>query len=130
MTDLAAAYALVPKVECKGLCADFCGPIACSAAEADAMRDDGVIPPGLRRHPKHGTVCSHLTDGDRCAVYAHRPMICRLFGAVHRLRCPHGCKPAGGYLDDEQAGALIRKVDDGRPPHRSLPPGVGLSTAP
>ena len=36
--------------------------------------------------------CPHLGDGG-CAVYAERPVICRLFGTTSRLACPHGRRP-------------------------------------
>lgn len=129
-----AAYDAVPKIFCKGLCASACGPIGYSAAEADRMREDGALPPTIRQHPKHGKhdgcgdgiMCSQLTDDDRCAIYENRPMVCRLWGAVKRLKCPHGCKPARGFLTDEQAWGLLAAVEDGRPPQRALPNGVGM----
>lgn len=118
---MSVAYALVPEVPCKGLCRKACGPIACTAREAEAMRDNGINPPGVRDHPTEGSMtCSHLTDAGRCAVYENRPMVCRLFGAVRAMRCPFGCKPSTGYLTDVQARALLVAVDDGRPPHVAI----------
>jgi Fe-S-cluster containining protein len=29
-----------------------------------------------------------------CEVYLHRPVVCRLFGAVDGMECPHGKRPA------------------------------------
>lgn len=122
MATIAEVYAQVPDVACKGLCADYCGPIGCSAAEADAMREDGVLLPSIRLHPVQGVyTCSHLTDAGRCAIYAHRPLICRLFGAVRRMRCPHGCKPTGGYLGDDHVAGLMDALDDGRPDYHAAP---------
>ncbi len=130
MTDrIAAAYALVPEIHCKGLCGSHCGPIGCSAAELDRMRENGALPPRLRQHPKHGIMCSHLTDGDRCAIYENRPMVCRLFGVVRRLKCPHGCKPARGFWTDDEATLALGAVDDGRPQYRALG-DFGMRTEP
>lgn len=117
--DIAAVYARIPRIECKGLCAESCGPIGCSAREVDAMLDAGVVPPRLRMHPKLGATCSHLTDEGRCAIYAHRPLVCRLYGVVSGLRCPHGCKREGGYLSLNDVVALSRPLDDGRPDYNA-----------
>lgn len=117
--DIAAVYASLPRIQCKGLCADACGPIGCSAREVDAMLDAGVIPPGLRLHPTLGTTCSHLTDDKRCAIYAHRPLVCRLYGVVNGLRCPHGCKRDGAYLSLVEVAKLSGPLDDGRPDHHA-----------
>lgn len=38
-------YRSLPAIACKGLCAESCGPILCSKAEADRMRQKGLIPP-------------------------------------------------------------------------------------
>jgi uncharacterized protein len=118
---LAAVYAAVPNVACKGLCQRACGPIACSATEADVMRDNGINPPGVQTHPTLGAMtCSHLGAAGRCDIYAHRPLVCRLYGAVKALRCEHGCRPAGGFLSEAKARGLLAAVDDGRPPHLSF----------
>lgn len=29
-----------------------------------------------------------------CEVYIHRPVVCRMFGAVEGMECPHGKKPS------------------------------------
>lgn len=124
---IAEIYAQVPEVPCKGLCQAACGPTACSAVEADAMRDNGVNPPALRNHPTHGPMtCSHLTDAGRCAIYANRPLVCRLYGAVRAMRCPHGCKPSRGFLDEVKARDLLaelRTASNGRPNHVSIEEG-------
>ena len=38
-------------------------------------------------------LCVYATE-EGCACYEERPLMCRLFGAVENLRCPHGCAPA------------------------------------
>lgn len=108
---------LVPDVACKGLCAEACGPVAMTAREAARLTRawpgvetwtaaDGFV------HLAVGPdlVCPVLVDG-RCGAYRARPMICRLWGTVERMRCPHGCEPAR-WVPDADAGALI----EGRAP--------------
>lgn len=105
-------YSSIPEVNCKGLCQDACGIIACSAIEAEIMQDNGIIPPSVRNHPTQGDMtCSHLTDSGKCAIYEHRPLVCRLFGAVKSLKCVHGCKPKNGYMSNEKVKKLIDKLD-------------------
>jgi len=36
-------------------------------------------------------------------VHAIRPTICRLWGAIASMPCPHGCVPDGGLVDDASA---------------------------
>jgi Fe-S-cluster containining protein len=43
-----------------------------------------------------------------CNFYEQRPLICRLWGVVQRLRCPFGCVPER-WLSDKEADRLIRQ---------------------
>lgn len=98
----------IPEVTCKGLCQSVCGPIAYSAIEGDEISSSGYNLPAVRSHPEYGALtCSHLTDQGCCAIHEVRPLVCRLFGAVRALKCPHGCKPEGGYLSDQDARMLL-----------------------
>lgn len=115
---LAALYAQIPDVRCKGLCQRSCGPIGCSGAEAEALVNEGIALPVPIGHSKYGDLtCSHLGQDGRCAIYDKRPMICRLFGATRELRCPHGCLP-DQPLTDDQARDLLRQARELSP----LPP--------
>lgn len=101
---LRALYDRVPPTGCKGLCHEACGPIAFSETEAAHLRSKYGRLPVL----KPGTLeCSELTEDKRCAVYADRPMICRLWGAVRSMRCPHGCVPEGGFVEEYVGRALL-----------------------
>lgn len=120
--SLEAAYAAIPQMNCKGLCGYGCGPVGYSALENERMQENGAIPPAIKWNDKHGgAMCSHLTENERCAIYENRPLICRLFGAVQRLRCQHGCKPVGGFLTQERVMELFQMCEDGRPPLHALP---------
>ena len=81
----------IPRVRCKGLCQDSCGPIAMSMAEQERIRARGYdIPPmadalaALARGEDY--YCPALVQG-RCAVYEDRPTICRLWGATTSMPC-------------------------------------------
>lgn len=112
--QLAALYEQVPEINCKGLCADACGPIDGGPREKVRMRRAGVKLP-----PRHEAVkamiasegnyeCPALSDG-QCSVYDVRPMVCRIWGAVDDMTCPYGCLPAPGQrrLNTAEAVALI-----------------------
>lgn len=55
MLTIQQVYQQVPNVKCKGKCQEACGLIACSAAEAENMANNGIIPPQTRTHPTLGT---------------------------------------------------------------------------
>lgn len=98
---LAALYAQVPAVQCKGLCHWTCTPIEMSNRERRKIRDvHGVdipeTPPGVDVRHVEPVDCPALTPLKRCGVYADRPMICRLWGASEPMPCPHGCEPVPG----------------------------------
>lgn len=112
-----AIWARIPDAGCKGLCSDSCGPIGMSDAERDRIaRRHGVT----IRHAetKPGTLNCPALDGGRCSVYADRPAVCRSWGAVEALPCPHGCQPAAGRLTDAEAADVMRAslALDGRDP--------------
>ncbi len=78
-----ALYASIPSFKCKEGCTDCCGPIPFSQWERKRIK----IEPG-----KSGKPCPYLGEGG-CLIYEQRPFICRLFGTVPEMPCPHGCKP-------------------------------------
>lgn len=98
-------YADVPEVHCKGLCWQNCSVIECSEAE------------GARIAARHGSAptfmpnlqCDKLVNG-RCSIYADRPLICRLYGAVKKMQCPHGCTPKR-FLSNREAYALMDEAE-------------------
>jgi Fe-S-cluster containining protein len=53
--------------------------------------------------------CPVLNDAGRCSAYAVRPLICRLWGMVKMMRCPHGCEPSR-WLTDDEAKSLLTAV--------------------
>ena len=96
---LSELYALLPALECKGLCAESCGSIACSEAELEAL--------GGKLGTDAQGYCSMLSEG-RCTVYERRPMICRLWGIDETMPCPFGCVPEGGHISESEAMLYLR----------------------
>lgn len=110
MPDLDRIYRAIPTVECKGLCAEACGPIQMSPQEHQRIMDRGVdIPDGFDLLANGKSVCPALKD-NRCTVYEDRPLICRLWGAVESMPCPFGCTSTPGLLMDAGARALLDRV--------------------
>ncbi|GAA0918954.1 hypothetical protein GCM10009560_16240 [Nonomuraea longicatena] len=111
---LAALYAQVPDVGCRGLCQESCGPIGMSPREHQRIREAGYRIPTAQRALEQllegGYQCPALEDG-KCSVYEApgRPMLCRLWGAVDSpvMLCEHGCRPAEDLLSAEEGHRLL-----------------------
>lgn len=99
-------YAQLPPLACKGLCHDSCGPIEMSVRERQRIEQRA----GRKVTCGTGASCSMLTSDRRCSVYDIRPMICRIWGMVRKMRCPYGCVPEGGFMDDADAMLLLGKA--------------------
>lgn len=98
-------YARIPDVGCKGLCVDACGPIGMTRAEWEMIQ---AAHPGVRLAIGPDWKCSLLKEG-RCSIYNERPYVCRMYGAVEAMRCPHGCEPVR-MVPDHAADTLMRHL--------------------
>lgn len=78
----------LPFLKCKGLCQESCAAVPCIATEAANLSE----PPGTR-YDDDPLTCRWLDPDGRCSTYETRPTLCRLYGAVLGMRCPHGCRP-------------------------------------
>lgn len=109
---LEEVYAELPKIKCKGLCSDSCTAIDMSIRE----REDIKRASGTDCRVGTDGFCNKLVDG-RCSVYDLRPMICRMWGVVESMPCPHGCIPEGGLMPDDEAFPLLTRTLEagGRP---------------
>lgn len=103
---LDALYARLPALECRGKCQHSC---AASVDMSDVERARILAEASLRMPSRDEApgACIALTMLGACVVYPVRPMICRLWGVTDAMRCPHGCRPAGGYLADRDALNLL-----------------------
>jgi hypothetical protein len=86
---LRAVYSQLPKLECKGLCLEFCGPVPTSPAERARIHKAA----GRKLITEAEAVCPYLSEEGRCTIYAIRPLMCRIWGMAEGMECPHGCKP-------------------------------------
>lgn len=112
------------KIPCKKGCSDCCGIVPFSKEEFNnipmelksgiAFDDmgDQILP-----LPKSGLSCPFLVNNNskkQCGIYEYRPLICRAFGRVKNLRCPHGSniiKP----LKDKHMQHLMEKLNYPKP---------------
>lgn len=91
-------YREIPDIPaCDGRCVDACGPIAMTTGEWDRIQRLKGFTPKLR----DPMVCPMLSPTGRCTVYTVRPYICRLWGTVAEMKCPHGCQPERWITRDE-----------------------------
>jgi Fe-S-cluster containining protein len=110
--DFALIYAAVPKIACKGKCQHSCGPILATERErAHFEKQTGKLFPDSLQIMVDSLAggsldCPHLNPLGQCNVYQHRPLICRLWGAVPGMPCPHGCRPER-LISDREAQRLF-----------------------
>lgn len=110
----------VPSFKCKDGCADCCGPIEMSRLEfyrcikASGRSVDEVNRQREKNLAMRDLRCPLLDrKTNRCSVYAVRPAICRVFGTVKELACPHGYQPeAERMLSDASARAILDQVKE------------------
>lgn len=98
-------YKEIPTLDCKGLCHEYCGILAMTLPEYEV----------LSRHGQHGAynhtmLCPKLQLNNMCSAYEYRPLICRLWGVVEDLKCPHGCQPER-YLTKQEQREITKRVE-------------------
>jgi uncharacterized protein len=95
--QVAALYARIPKIDCRQKCQVYCGVVVQLGAYTEAERPEIERAvrdaPIVRRADASPLECKALDADGRCTIYAVRPAICRFFGVVEGLTCPHGCVP-------------------------------------
>lgn len=111
---LQAIYDQVPGGFCRGLCQRYCGVIAFVPAEAERVRRSGLLPLPVVPSADELT-CPLLSADGRCNIYADRPLVCRLWGAVEDMTCPHGCRPERLLTRAEAFGLMdeLVRIDPG-----------------
>ena len=112
-------YASIPSPECKGLCTAQCTTVPVFDFELAQLEEvtGRKLPTMPAGDEIGGTLlgteiaapCPMLVMG-RCSVYEHRPLICRAFGSVEGMRCPHGCRPAK-LLSNEEVFSKFEQVE-------------------
>lgn len=109
--SLDAIYAEIPALACKRKCQEACGLVmqARVMAPSEHRRLSMVQQVADPSDPLRCTLLDH--DTGLCRVYGMRPLICRLFGVVEAMRCPHGCEPERWLTDDEARDLLRRALE-------------------
>lgn len=79
----------IPAFPCLPGCHDCCGPVAASTWEVAQLP---VVDPATRSERAARLACAHLGPAG-CTVYEDRPLLCRQFGTVAKMACPHGRGP-------------------------------------
>lgn len=103
-------YDNLPAIQCQGKCHSQCSVILMEQLEWDRIKARLGYEPTA---PAGCMVCPMLKRGkNTCRVYDVRPLICRLWGVVDDLRCPHGCELEPGHklLTRAEAMVLLRDV--------------------
>lgn len=129
LKKLEEIYAKLPGVMCKGLCHDSCGVIPIAPIERETIavftgRKVKVMPDiviGL--HQKHRVLrpkdmedltCPYLKQ-KRCSIHPARPLVCRMYGVVEGMPCPHGCVSSMKPLSDGEAHVIIESIANLKP---------------
>jgi len=141
--ELDEIYAEVPALTCKKKCWRSCGVVPAFMVEAERMARyldrpiesfalatsdvtvmlwDRAIDDGLAA-PIPEDRCPLLRFNE-CSVYPVRPLICRLYGIVPRMKCQWGCEPERPFGDDQAHELLARVAALTVPPivHGQRPP--------
>lgn len=80
---LSKIYNKIPTFNCKPGCSDCCGIAPFARREWARVAD---------KRQAYGIKCPYVGEHG-CDIYEQRPVICRIYGAVDELPCPHGCGP-------------------------------------
>lgn len=128
---LAAVYARIPAIDCKGLCARSCGPVIAELAEAEATGGEYEVISRAEVNTLGGRQPLGAGDGEgdvaflavdrklrcklldlrtsRCTVYENRPGVCRLWGVVRSMPCHMGCEPER-WLTHEEGHEILDAI--------------------
>lgn len=135
LEQMRALYAELPTIECKGLCANSCGPIDMNDVERARLVELGVDIPVFTQEaarrwaanqrvddcPALGPMHQHPLMANvrmaKCTVYEDRPLICRLWGLSESMPCPNGCKPSRFLTDEEAYEFIFRSMEIGGHPN-------------
>jgi Fe-S-cluster containining protein len=119
-------YDRVPVIDCIGVCRHTCTVIEMSQREHQRIAERGVqlAQPAHRVDFAEPTPCPALGAFGQCTVHDIRPMVCRIWGVVEDLSCPHGCTPAEYLTHAEAMELMAASYEVGGPPPRMGPVSV------
>jgi uncharacterized protein len=112
--ELKRLYSRIPTFKCVEGCSDCCGPVPATRQERknapalmeaetalqimDVLAAGGASTEELALAPEFTPAlcitCPYVIEnGGGCAIYDNRPFLCRLFGTIPAMPCPHGAGP-------------------------------------
>jgi Fe-S-cluster containining protein len=111
--------------ECDG-CGRCCGPVGCTAREADkiaAYMLENAVVWKARDGGRDWLLCGFLGANKRCMIYPVRPLTCQLYGVIHEMTCPFYPKSARMSMPADRLvelgydpeGPLLAQVFGGMP---------------
>lgn len=103
-TQFRQLYREIPTMQCIAGCTDCCGPVPLTEYEAKRLGVEGSFTPT----DENGKCV--FAKGGKCSVYEMRPLMCRIFGTVERMRCPHGAKP-GIMLNQKKEIVVLQRYN-------------------
>lgn len=120
LAQLHELYAELPKLQCKGMCANSCGPIDMTDVERRRLVDLGYEIPVFTPEAGRAWAAGERLDCPAlnlqlrtCKVYKDRPLICRLWGLAESMPCVWGCRPERMLTDVEAYDLLGRAMEIG-----------------
>ncbi|GLK69209.1 hypothetical protein GCM10008179_28470 [Hansschlegelia plantiphila] len=87
---LSRLYAKIPTFTCVEGCTECCGPVVAGPVERERAP---LLHESVAAAVAGGCASCPYGAAGSCEVYDDRPFICRLYGTVEDLRCPHGRRP-------------------------------------
>lgn len=96
---------VLPPMRCDVGCGKCCGPVPLSETEYQRVRRF-MAKHNVRARDNGILTCPLYQDG-RCAVYQARPTMCRVFGHVPKMSCPHGYNV---NVDDRHVLRMLRSM--------------------
>lgn len=99
-------YAKIPRVSSRrgcSRCSDCCGPVIWSRIEWERIPEE-------RRKNQTTINCPYIGRDHRCEIYDIRPLACRLFGVVQKMRCPYGGQDT--FLTQGEEDAILKEYQE------------------
>lgn len=100
-------YDMIPTFECIDGCTDCCGIVPFSGFEWEQLKPDEIKTKSFAEIIEN-PACPFIEDGKHCGIYEKRPLMCRIYGTIENLKCPHDKKPLK-FLTREQERYIMRE---------------------
>lgn len=111
---MSVSFSILPSLPCSSCHCDCCGPVPLSEADVRRIRRHLASQPAaeverVKVRQRDAMTCPFVdTERWRCFVYEVRPEVCRQFGQIAGLPCPHA--PAPTAVSDPIATVMMAAV--------------------